>query len=163
MTDDEKNANTFLAGCRAEVSTIRGMDMQREAMADAGAPQPRDLERENAHLRALMACFIDLDRELTSAGRLPQEWSAERTLVLVIRDPDESNQFVGEGEPAGLFDVDLGRGDLNTWEEREPWLATQNDMLKVLEERGSVMCVEALRAVIAIVEASPCRGKPDAG
>lgn len=150
---DEQNANTFLAKCRAAVSTIRGIDMQYEAEV-ALMPEPinRDLERENWHLRELLEGFIDLDRELSDAGRIPKEWSAQRSLVLVIRDPDESNQFVGEGEPVGLYDVDLGRMDLNDPEERAEWLGSQHAMLAELEQLNSSMCSEALRGVLAIVE-----------
>ncbi len=159
---DERNANTFLAGCRAAISTIRGMDMTRDAMSQAGTPLPANPERENEHLRELVECFIDLDRELSNAGRLPQEWTAERTIVLVIRDPDEPNQFIGEGEPAGLFDVDLGWMNLHDPVERAEWLENQRDMVNLLKERGSVMCSAALEGVIAVVESRAMPPRPDA-
>lgn len=154
--------NGLLAIIRSEVSTMHGIFMTADAMEQAGSPQPRNIERENEHLRSMYEAFIQLDRLLSSAGKLPQEWTAERSIVLVIRDPDADNQFVGEGEPVGLFDIDTGRANFKEPAELEEWLNAQRSLLAELEERGSVMCSEAVRGVIAIIESIHATAKAEA-
>lgn len=93
-----------------------------------------------------------LDGYLSAAGNLPAQWSAERSVMLCIRDPDESNQFVGDGEPVAIYDCDLGRMDLTDDEERAGWIESQEAMADDMDKRGAKLCAETLSTVIAIVE-----------
>ena len=49
------------------------------------------------------------------------EQPVPKSVVLVIRDPDASNDFVIEGGPVKTIDLDLGRVDLAVWDEFAPW------------------------------------------
>lgn len=111
-----------------------------------------DPETQSAWGMRLCDAWEWLDGYLSAAGRLPVQWTAERSVMLCIRDPDESNQFVGDGEPVAIYDCDMGRMDLDDESERAEWLENQELMAADIRTRGAELCADALDSVIAVVK-----------
>lgn len=141
--DPTSDPNAALSRCRAAVGTARALEL---------TPGETDPVVELSALRGLLADFINLDRQLSAAGPLPKEWGAQRSLMIVVRDPDSENQFYGEGEPVGCYDIDLGRCDLSDADERAGWLEAQRELARELELLKSTMCLAVVNGTIAAVE-----------
>lgn len=69
-------------------------------------------------------------------------------VVIVIRDPDSSNEFVTFGVEARIIDVDFGRADLSDVEEFSDWAEGHSMEAATLRLMGEVEAAAYLSGLI---------------
>jgi hypothetical protein len=97
----------------------------------------------------------------------PEDWAAhvaeyearERTamaeadsVVIVVRDPDASNDYTVLGRPVYTYDVDCGYMNLDDPEEFADWAENHRASAKQMRESGNPLMFKAADQIESIVE-----------
>lgn len=73
------------------------------------------------------------------------------SVVIVVRDPDSSNDYTTIGRPVYCYDVDCGYADLRDPEEFAEWAEGHRASAKQMRESGNPIMLRAADEIESIV------------
>lgn len=73
---------------------------------------------------------------------------SEKTIVLVVRDPDYDNSYTVFGPEPQIIDIDLGRSDLSATDEFDGWFSSHMDTVAELRAEGEDAAADAYEQIL---------------
>lgn len=91
----------------------------------------------------------DLDTGASFPAHRTVGFGPKEPLVIVVRDPDASNEYATFAGSVRIHDVDCGRADLSDPDEYREWAASHEESAAALAKDGYAEAAEYLRQVVA--------------